>query len=91
MSSPKKIKKPRLIKIMRELKNVEDALEETNKIVELETEIIIESTKRKSSATETEQITKINKIEKYLKIETVKRRMKEKPMSFKTKKKFCDR
>ena len=91
MSSPKKIKKPRLIKIMRELKNVEDALEETNKIVELETEIIIESTKRKSSATETEQITKINKLEKYLKIETVKRRMKEKIMSFKTKKKFCDR
>ena len=91
MSSPKKIKKPRLIKIMRELKNVEDALEETNKIVELETEIIIESTKRKSSATETEQITKINKLEKYLKIETVKRKMKEKPMSFKTKKKFCDR
>ena len=91
MSSPKKIKKPRLIKIMRELKNVEDALEETNKIVELETEIIIESTKRKSSATETEQITKINKLEKYLKIETVKRRMKEKPMSIKTKKKFCDR
>ena len=89
MSSLKKIKKPRLIKIMRELKNVEDALEETNKIVELETEI--ESTKRKSSATETEQITKINKLEKYLKIETVKRRMKEKPMSFKTKKKFCDR
>ena len=41
MSSPKKIKQPRLIKIMRELKNVEDALEETNKIVELETEIII--------------------------------------------------
>ena len=76
---------------MRELKNVEDALEETNKIVELETEIIIESTKRKSSATETEQITKINKLEKYLKIETVKRRMKEKIMSFKTKKKFCDR
>ena len=91
MSSPKKIKKPRLIKIMRELKNVEDALEETNKIVELETEIIIESTKRKSSATETEQITKINKLEKYLKIETIKRRMKEKIMSFKTKKKFCDR
>ena len=52
---------------MRELKNVEDAIEEANKIVELETEIIILSTKRKSSATEAEQITKIKKLEKDLK------------------------
>ena len=32
---------------MKELKNLEDAIEETNKIKELETEIIIESTKKK--------------------------------------------
>ena len=47
MSSPKEIKNPRLIKIIRELKNREDAIEEINKIQELNTEIIIEPTKRK--------------------------------------------
>ena len=34
-SSPKKIKIPRLIKILRELKNVEDAIEEISRIEEL--------------------------------------------------------
>ena len=37
---------------MKELKNLEDAIEEINKIEELETEIITESTKRKLSAIE---------------------------------------
>ena len=32
MSSPKKIKNPRLIKAMRELKNLEDAIEEISRI-----------------------------------------------------------
>ena len=50
MSSPKKIKKPRLIKIMRELKSLENAIEEICRIEELETEIIVEATKRKLSA-----------------------------------------
>ena len=51
MSSPKKIKSPRLIKIIRELKNLDHAIEKVNKIIELETRIIIESTKRKRIAT----------------------------------------
>ena len=38
MTSPKKIKNPRIIKITRELKNLEDAIEEINEIEELETE-----------------------------------------------------
>ena len=37
---------------MRELKTPKDAIEEINKIEELETEIIIESAKRKLSAVE---------------------------------------
>ena len=57
MSSPKKIKNPRLIKIMRELKNLEDAVKEINKIEELKTEIII---KRKLRAIEKERTNKIN-------------------------------
>ena len=60
MTSPKKIKNPRIIKITRELKNVEGAIEEINKIEELETEMIIESTKRKLSAIEKEKIIRIN-------------------------------
>ena len=54
ISSPKKIKSLRLIKIMKELKNLEDAIEEMNKTEELETELMIESTKGKHSATEKE-------------------------------------
>ena len=60
------IRNPKLIKIMRQLKkNLEDAIEE------LETEIIIQSTKRKLSALGKEKINKINDLEEDLKIETV--------------------
>ena len=83
MTSPKKIKNPRIIKITRELKNLEDAIEEINKIEELETEMIIESTKRKLSAIEKEKIIRINELEENLRIKTVKKRMKERPMSLK--------
>ena len=72
---------------MKELKNLEDAIEETNKIEELETEIIIESRKRKLSAIEKEKRKRINELEENLRIETVKRIMKEKPESFKMKNK----
>ena len=42
MSSPKKIKNLKLTKIMRELKkSLEDAIEEINKIEELETENLV--------------------------------------------------
>ena len=41
---------------MKELKSLVDAIEEINKIKELETEIIIESTKKKLSAIEKENI-----------------------------------
>ena len=47
---------------MKELKNLEDAMEEINKIEELETVIIIESTKRKISAVEKEKINRINEL-----------------------------
>ena len=83
MTSPKKIKNPRIIKITRELKNVEGAIEEINKIEKLETEMIIESTKRKLSAIEKEKIIRINELEENLRIKTVKKRMKERPMSLK--------
>ena len=83
MSSLKKTKNPRIIKITRELKNLEDAKEEINKIEELETEMIIESTKRKLSAIEKEKIIRINELEENLRIKTVKKRMKERPMSLK--------
>ena len=66
---------------------IEDAIEETNKIKELETEIIIESTKKKISATEKEKINRINELEEDLRIETVKRKMKVKTVSFKIKNK----
>ena len=55
MSSLKKIKNPRLIKTMTELKILKHATEEINKIKELETEIITESTKRKLSTIEREK------------------------------------
>ena len=83
MTSPKTIKNPRIIKITRELKNVEGAIEEINKIEELETEMIIESTKRILSAIEKEKIIRINELEENLRIKTVKKRMKERPMSLK--------
>ena len=86
MSRPTKIKNPRLIKIMRELRNLEHTIEKIN-IIELETETIIESTKKKLSTIEKEKINKINKLEEDLRIKTVKRRMKEKPVSFKIKNK----
>ena len=63
MSNPKKIKNLILIKIMKELKNLEDAIEEINKIEELEPEIIIEFSKRKLSAIEKEKINEINELE----------------------------
>ena len=66
---------------------IEDAIEETNKIKELETEIIIESTKKKISAIEKEKINRINELEEDLRIETVKRKMKVKTVSFKIKNK----
>ena len=50
------IKNFRLIQIMKELKSIVDAIEGINKIKELETEIIIESTKKKLSAVEKENI-----------------------------------
>ena len=87
MSSPKEIKNLKLRRIMIELKDPEDATEKINKIEELETEIIIESTKRKLGAIEIEKIIKINELEEDLRIETVMRRMKEKPVSFKMKNK----
>ena len=40
---------------MRELKNIDDAIEEISRIEELETEIIIEFIKRKLSAIEKEK------------------------------------
>ena len=45
-SSPKEIKNCRLIKNNEQAKNLQDAIEEINKIEELETEIIIEFTKK---------------------------------------------
>ena len=87
MSSLKKIKNLRLIKIMKELKDLEDAIKEINKIEELETEIVIESTKRKLSEIEKEKINKINELKEDLRTETLERKMKEKPVSFKMKNK----
>ena len=79
MSNPKKIKNPGLIKTMRELKKcLEHAIEKLNKIEELETEIIIESTKRKVSAIEKEKINKTNELEEDLIIETVSFKIKNK-------------
>ena len=50
MSYSKKIKNARLIKIMRQLKSLEDAIEEISRIEELKKEMITESTKRNLSA-----------------------------------------
>ena len=58
-----------------------------NKIEESETEIIIESTKRKRNAIEKEKIIKLNEIGEDLRIKIVKKRMKKKPVSFKMKNK----
>ena len=77
MSSPKKIKNLKLRRIMIELKNLEDATEEIHKLEELETEIIIESTKRKLSAIEKEKIIKRIELEEDLRTKTVMRRMEE--------------
>ena len=71
---------------MKELKNLEDAIEETNKIKELETEIIIESTKKKIGVIEKEKLNRINELED-LRTETVKRKVKAKQVSFKIKNK----
>ena len=59
MSIPQKSKNPRLIKTMGELKNLEYTIEEINKIEASETEIMIESAKRKLSAIETEKVIKL--------------------------------
>ena len=72
---------------MKELENLEDTIEEINKIEESETKIITESTKRKLNAIEKEKIIKMNELEEDLRIETIYRRTKIKSMSFKTKNK----
>ena len=73
------------------LKYLEHAVEETNKVEELETEIIIESSKRKFCAIEKEKMIKINELKENLRIEIVKRRTKEEPLSFKIKNKEIGR
>ena len=72
---------------MRELRNLEDAIEEINQLEESETEIVIESRKRKYSVIQKQKIIKINELKEYFGILTVKRRIKEKPESFKMKNK----
>ena len=52
---------------------------------------MIESTKKKISAIDKEKLNRINELEEDLRIETVKRKMKEKPLSFKIKKKEIKR
>ena len=63
-------------------------MERKHKIIELQKKLIIESTKRKLNAIEKGKIIKINELEEDLRIETVKRRIKEKSVSFKMKKKI---
>ena len=87
MSCAKKIKNPRIRRILIELKNQEDIIDILNKIEELKTQIIIETTKRKLSAIENKNVTEINELGEDLRIEAVKRRMKEKHESFKLKNK----
>ena len=87
MSCAKKIKNPRLRRILIELKNQEDVIDLLNKIEELETQIIIEPTRRKLRAIGNENVTEINELGEDLRIERVKRRMKEKHESFKLKNK----
>ena len=62
-------------------------MERKHKIIELQKKLIIESTKRKLNAIEKGKIIKTNELEEDLRIETVKRRIKEKSVSFKMKKK----
>ena len=87
MSRPKNNKSLRIIKTMRELRNLEDAIEEINQLEESETAIVIESRKRKYSVIQKQKIIKINELKEDFGILTVKRRMKEKPESFKMKNK----
>ena len=87
MSRPKNNNSLRIIKTMRELRNLEDAIEEINQLEESETEIVIESRKRKYSVIQKQKIIKINELKEDFGILTVKRRMKEKPESFKMKNK----
>ena len=87
MSRPKNNKSLRIIKTMRELRNLEDAIEEINQLEESETEIVIESRKKKYSVIQKQKIIKINELKEDFGILTVKRRMKEKPESFKMKNK----
>ena len=87
MSRPKNNKSLRIIKTMRELRNLEDAIEEINQLEESETEIVIESRKRKYSVIQKQKIIKINELKEDFGILTVNRRMKEKPESFKMKNK----
>ena len=68
---------------MRELKNLEDPIEKLNKTEALKTKTIAESTKSERNAKEKEKIIKINELEEDLRVEIVKRRMKEKAVSFK--------
>ena len=68
---------------MRELKNLEDPIEKLNKTEALKTKTIVESTKSERNAKEKEKIIKINELEEDLRVEIVKRRMKEKAVSFK--------
>ena len=58
---------------MKELENLEDTIEEINKIEESETKIITESTKRKLNVIEKEKIIKMNELEEDLRIETIYR------------------
>ena len=67
---------------MRELKNLEDTIEKLNKTEALKTKTIVESTKSERNAKEKEKIIKINELEEDLRVEIVKRRMKEKAVSF---------
>ena len=87
MSRPKNNKSVRIIKTMRQLRNLENTIEEINQLEESETEIAIKSTKRKYSVIQKQKRIKINELQEDFRILTVKRRMKGKPESFKMKNK----
>lgn len=72
---------------MRQLRNLENTIEEINQLEESETEIAIKSTKRKYSVIQKQKRIKINELQEDFRILTVKRRMKGKPESFKMKNK----
>ena len=72
---------------MRQLRNLENTIEEINQLEESETEIAIKSTKRKYSVIQKQKRIKINELKEDFRILTVKRRMKGKPESFKMKNK----